>query len=295
MRVSHEPYIPTMPHAKNMREVYLDAMEEMVKPFPAMKLPEWTSFNDVIGGFRSREFTILCGSTGAGKTTWLANVSAQLLKAGTKHFVMSVETGHTDFMKRVLSVLAGRDLNSGDAVSTETLARIHTKNSALLESDTIEFSLYDNRVKVEQLISDLRYMHDEKGCKVAMVDNLNFFMEVTRSADSVVEMDRVVHELVIFCKQVDMHVILVMHPGKGPGKSTRVESEFDIKGSSTAVQEATNVLLFNRPRIEDIDAGLRNSFQRELKISKLRRRGQFVGKTILYSSDNTRYREEGVV
>lgn len=279
------------PKFMNMRQVYLDAIRELKTPYPAIGLPDWSYFTKITGGLRAREFSILCGSTGSGKTTFLANVSAQLLKQGTKHFVMSVETGHTDFMKRVMSVLHGRDINTGEAVSVDEIARIHMASARYLEADTIEFSIYDNRVPVEQLLHDLRAMHDLRGCKVAMIDNLNFFLEVTRASDTIVEMDRVIHELIIFCKQTDMHVIMVMHPRKTDGG--RIESEFDIKGSSTAVQEAHNVFLFNRPRPEDIESGKRDRTDREVKFAKMRRRGPFVGCELIFDGRNTVYSERG--
>jgi twinkle protein len=279
------------PHALNMREVYLEAQRELAKPYPATKLGDWAYWNQLTGGFRMREFTVFCGPTGAGKTTFLANLSAQLLKQEVRHFVMSVETGHTDFMKRIISVLHGTDVNTGEALSTNALAEIHTRNAKYLESDTIEFSLYDNRVSVEQLMSDVHFMVEKRGCKIAMIDNLNFFLEVRKSTDQVIEMDRVVHELIIFCKQVDVHLIMVMHPKKTDGG--RVESEFDIKGSSTAVQEAHNVFLFNRPRAEDVSNGIRSKFDRELKLVKMRRRGHNVGATVVFKSVGTRYEESG--
>lgn len=293
----HKPQIQLdAPFALNMREVCIAAVEELAKPYPAHFLPRWPLFNKAVGGLRPREFSILCGSTGAGKTTFLANLSAQLLEAGTKHFVMSVETGHTDFMKRIISVLEGYDVNQGDAISVERLARITSNHMKLLSSGLIEFSLYDNRVPVEQLIHDLRYMHDIHGCKIAMIDNLNFFMEVTRAADAVIEMDRVIHELIIFCKQIDMHVIMVMHPKKPQGaRDTRVESEYEIKGSSTAVQEAHNVFLFNRPKRDDVENGSRNVYERDLTIAKMRRRGQYAGHTLVFESGGTRYSEKGLL
>lgn len=282
------------PRALNMREVYLQAIEELALPAPAIALPEWDLWNRMTGGYRVREFSILCGSTGAGKTTMLANQSAQLVRQGVKHFVMSVETGHTDFMKRVISCLCGYDVNTGEAVKTDHLARIHNQFAEHLESDHIEFSLYDNRVPIEQVIHDLKFMVNEKGCKIAFIDNLNFFMEVTSAANQVIEMDRVVHELIILCKQLDVHIVMVMHPKKTTN-GTRIESEFDIKGSSTAVQEAHNVFLFNRPKREDIEKGIRHATDRELTLAKMRRRGANVGKTLIFESMGTRYTEKGFV
>ena len=98
---------------------------------------------------------------------------------------MSVETGHTDFMKRILSVLEGCDLNTGDPVSPAVISSLHTKYDDLLTSDIIEFSLYENRVSVEQLMHDVETMRVHRGCKIAMIDNLNFFMEVTRSSEQI--------------------------------------------------------------------------------------------------------------
>ena len=270
-------------------EVYLLATAELVKVHPSVRMEAWPTWNQMTGGFRAREFSILCGSTGSGKTTFLANMSAQLLKQGVKHFVMSVETGHADFMKRVMSVLAGRDLNTGESINPDHLARLHTEHIDALESECIQFSIYENRVSVEQLMADLRYMVEIRGCKIAFIDNLNFFMEVTSAANQIIEMDRVIHELIIFCKQVDVHLVMVMHPKKT--EYTRVESEFDVKGSSTAVQEAHNVFLFNRPK-PDTDGPLSN---RELKVAKMRRRGAFVGRTIKFECRGVTYSDKGAM
>jgi len=81
-----------------------------------------------------------------------------------------------------------------------------------LAGDDIEFALYEDRLPVEQLKADIIHMVKERGCKVAMIDNLNFFMEVTNARDSVAEMDRVIHELIIMCKQIDVHVIMGYAP-----------------------------------------------------------------------------------
>jgi replicative DNA helicase len=289
---SHKP-LTIAPHALNMSEVYHEALRELTTPFPAITVDEWPSFSKLTGGFRKREFTILCGATGSGKTTLLANLSAMLLKQRVKHFVMSVETGHTDFMKRIISVLHGADLNTGDPIHPDVLMKVHRANAEILESDTIEFSLYEDRLSVEQLKADILWMVENRGCGIVFIDNLNFFMEVTSAKDAVSEMDRVIHELIIFCKQVDVHLVMVMHPKKND-KGSRLTSEFDIKGSSTSVQEAHNVLLFNRPEASMIESGARSPYDRELLIQKMRRRGVHTGKTIIFENHGTRYIEKGL-
>lgn len=265
-----------------MRDRYALALQECLKPLPSDKLPGWERFNRITGGFRPKEFTILCGGTGTGKTTLLANWSAALIRANVPHFVASVETGDTDYIRRVMSVYAGQDINSGEAVDPSVLKQIDERFGSLMRQRQNWISLYDNRFSVEQLIADLTEMHEKHGTRVAFIDNLNFFLEITSEAKAVYEMDRVIHDLIIFTKRVPMHVVMVMHPKKTEGG--RIESEFDIKGSSTAVQEAHNVLLFNHPHPQLLDEGIALEGQREIKVAKMRRRGTAVGARLLLAS-----------
>lgn len=138
---------------------------------------------------------------------------------------------------------------------------------------------------------DIEYEVKYNGCKVAMIDNLNFFLDVTTAQNAVIEMDRVIHDLIIFCKRTDVHVIMVAHPKKTD--NARVNSEYDIKGSSTAVQEAHNVLLFNR--IGDDITGKYPGASREIKIAKVRRMGKYIGSRIVFDvKDQVSYRERGI-
>ncbi len=280
------------PHVINMRDVYHDALRELAKPFPSIKLSRWSLFNKLTGGFRMREFSILCGPTGTGKTTLLANFSEQLAGDGVKHFVMSIETGATDYMKRVLSVREKRDLNTGEPVPTSDLAKISTDHLEFISRGAIEFSPYESRLSVEQLMVEISYAVQVLHCRIVFIDNLNFLLRITRAQDQVFEMDNVVHTLIEFVKTLEVHIVMVMHPKKT--EHGRVISEFDIKGSSTSVQEAQNVFLFNRPTPEEIGKNSRHPWDRDLTISKMRRRGQFVGRTLMFKNNNTHYEEEVV-
>ncbi len=289
-------YLPKdyTPHAKSCGELYAKAMKELAEPFPAVRIDALPRLTALTGGFRTREFSILCGATGVGKTCFLANLSAALLKQRESHFVASVETGATDFIKRVISVVEHKDLNRGEIVEWEVLKKIHVTHGGHFQSDCLQLSLYDDRFSVETLMADIQWMVKNRGIKIAMIDNLNFFMEITSAQNQVIEMDRVIHELIIFCKQVDVHLIMVMHPKKTD--SGRVENEFDVKGSSTAIQEAHNVFLFNRAHPELINNNRAYPTDRELKIQKMRRLGAYVGKRLLLRcNDGVSYLEGDIL
>lgn len=274
---------------KYIRDILPELTEYLVKPTESVPLKRFKNFNDFFGGFRANEFSILCGSTGAGKTSLLANLSADLLEQKQKHFVMSVENGHIDFAARVLSVLSNEDLNTGEPVDKMKVARKLMEFEQELMSEYLDLSLFDNRVSLDELLKNLKDAVDND-CKIAFIDNLNFFLEITSAQNQIIEMDRVTHELIMFCKRNPIHIVMVMHPRKT--ENTRVLSEFDIKGSSTAVQEANNIFLFNRPSKEDLENGIKETY-RELKIAKLRRRGKHSGVTVLFDGSNPAYVEKG--
>lgn len=112
-----------VPHAKTSYELYSDAMKEFLEPLPSVNISSLPLFSEMTGGFRAREFSILCGATGTGKTCFLSNLSASLLSQKEPHFVASVETGATDFIRRVISVLHKKDLNRGEQVDLEVLKK----------------------------------------------------------------------------------------------------------------------------------------------------------------------------
>lgn len=280
------------PHAEWFHEAYVRAAEELLLPCPSTPISDFSKLTRATGGLRPREFSILCGATGIGKTTLIANWSKSWLLQNVPHFVASVETGSTDFVKRVISCLVKKDWNTGDPVDEESFKTFHAKYFEVVRRKLLSLSLYDSRFSVEQLMSDIAWMVKNRGCKIAVIDNLNFFLEIKKSSDQIMEMDRVVHELIIFCKRIDVHVIMVMHPRKTTG---RVDSEFDIKGSSTAVQEAHNIFLFNRAGDDLKQQDYASGYDRELKIAKMRRKGRIVGaRLVLKTLDGVSY-EEGEI
>lgn len=282
------------PHAQPMSDVYYLAQSEMITPFPSTPLLRFPTLNKITGGLRPYEFTILCGATGTGKTTLCANLSVDLLEQGIPQFVASVETGHTDYVKRMISAMVKRDWNTGDAIPVDYLRLFNVDHEAKFKANTAQISLYDNRVPVEELMADLAYMVKHHGIKVAIVDNLNYLLEVKRAQDLIVEMDRVTHELVVFCKRIPIHLVLIMHPKKT--ESGRVEDEFSVKGSATAVQEAHNILLWNRPHPELVKAGTAVEGDRELMIAKMRRKGKYVRRRLLFrATEGVHYQEGSLV
>lgn len=133
---------------------------------------------------------------------------------------------------------------------------------------------YSSRVDIDEFVTLMKFVNSTHKANVVITDNLNFMLKPSRSGDQTLEMDETVHKFVQCVKVIPMHIILVMHPRKTDGG--KILSEFDIKGSSTAVQEATNILLMNRLTEEDYNNTNLMEYDRQFVFKKLRKRGKYV-------------------
>lgn len=273
----------------NINDLLNEAMLDIRNPPEGIAIEGWHDFNEFTGGLRPHEFTIFCGATGVGKSQFLCNIIASLIKQNVKTFCAPVETGAVDFVRRIFSIYGKFDFNTGAAPTLpmlKNLGEVVSENMVAFQ-DNLRITTYDNRVDVNEMILNLKYMVEVHGVKVALLDNLNFFMKPTKASDAILEYDEVVHNFVMLAKKIPIHIFLVMHPKKT--EHGKVMSEFDIKGSSTAVQEASNILLMNRLNKDEIGKDGLTEFHREFVFKKIRRRGFYVGRNFYLFSKNGKY------
>lgn len=276
----------------SLKDYVLRAYDTMLVPPPSVRLQFWPKLDSAIGGLREYEYTILCGVTGGGKTAWVASLAEKIASQGHGVYVASIETGPEDFTRRVISARAGKNYNTGDVVPAREIQDFRRNNPDVENGLPIHIATYEDRVDNREIMEQVSLAILNNGVKVAIIDNLNFCLEVRRQNEQIIEMDRVVHDWIIYSKQNPVHIIMIMHPRKT--EDGRIEHEFDIKGSSTAVQEAHNILLFNRlpSKLVRQNHGYFSRF-RDIKIAKCRRRGFAVGGSISFvSRDGVSYEEE---
>lgn len=273
----------------NAKGLLKRSITEAINFKPGFLLHHWPKFSGALGGLRLNEFTLISAPTGSGKTTWIAQLALQMLINKIPFFAAPVETGPTDFVRRMVEIQTGEVVNDGNPVPQAKGDRLIRSFEEFFDGAPYWISDYDTRVDRDEMIAMLRLMSQTYGAKIALLDNLNFFLEIKSAHMERAEMDTAIHQFVMEAKRFPMHIILIVHPKKtGDG---RINSEEDIKGSSNAAQEASNVFLLNRPTIKQIEDGQFRTSDRELVVKKCRRRGWLYNRSFWFEMQGMRYVE----
>lgn len=283
------------PPPEDLEDSYLDLAEAFdatvrrgVTKKPGYSLPGFRHLSECTGGIRESGVTLICGPTGAGKSTLLGNLWVQFAELGLPTWTGAVETGKEDFIETLVSIYSGKNRNM---MSTDDWKAAKADCLHHFQNRKHVFSNNESRVNHIDLLTEIYYSHMTKGTKLAFADNWQFMLEVGKG-DDIAQNDKALHDVVVFFKHVKMHFYLVMHPKKTD--NGRVNSLYDIKGSSTSVQEAHNIWLFNR--LEDPKNSppmVLPELCREIMIAKSRYNGRSEGHKIIMHLDavSEKYKE----
>lgn len=281
--------IVNTPPPQEMEEAYADlpdvfdeAMDRAKNRKPGITIPGHKYLSEACHGIRENGFTIICGPSGKGKTTFLANLWIAFHAMGLPTFAAPVENGRADFMDMLVSIVAGKSRNSLSPGEWEDVRKKYY--STFFSDRRHTFSKAESRLSHLDMLTDIYHSHITKGTKIALCDNWQFMQDFSDDRNAMARSDKALHECVVFTKHVPLHLFMVMHPNKDG--MARVENEGMIKGSSTSVQEAHNIWLFN-PLAEKDDPPPMHHFDmcREIKVAKSRYNGRATGTKIVYTLD----------
>ena len=208
----------------------------------------WTTgidgLNDLFGGWRPYELTILTGGTGAGKTTMAVQQALTVSIRGVKVFVAPLEGGATAFSVRCLRAYHKK---APQRMSDEELDQ-----ALSLMDKHWHFLDHDGRVEVEPFLATVRYMVEAKGAQFVIVDHLHYALKQS-GKDRWEQQNKLCAGLVDIAKSNPVHIVLLAQCSKPYGHKGDdfIPQMSDIKGEVAAVQEASNFLAMYRPRRAD--------------------------------------------
>ena len=255
----------------------------------------WPKFNEMIGGLREGELTVVFADTGIGKTTFAMNWCSDLVQGGHPCMYISLENPTKQVAKSVMKMITGIYIPM--PAKPEHLAAVG--KSFDLYGENLYF--YDETFKANELnlLKAIYFAKKNYGVKAIYLDHFDR-LEITRkSNESKVDCDtRFLNSFHMFLQRIGVACVGIVHVAKAGDKGgynkqkNRGERQVmldEIKGSSAYKQVPDMVLGINRP---DIDSNVT-----KVKLEKIRQEGfGKINESVLFTMGaGLRFKEESGV
>ena len=231
---------------------FLDDLDEEFVKNPGIRNhpTHLSSLDEILGGWRAGEVTVLSGESGIGKSTLAAFLALLQASGGTPTLFMTFEVLPKNVVKKWVAMLACK--------AFEELGR---SEYGVARKKVASRPLYvgDNYGMVE-LMEVRRCLYDavtRHGVRFVVVDHLGHLSAGRQNDELRVEVHgRVLREIKRWSMDLGVHVLLLAHLRKqGHVKGRRGLD--DLRGSAEIYQTADNVMLVERKRDGESDTYVR--------------------------------------
>ncbi len=200
--------------------------------------------DDVIGGWRPGEVTIVSGGSGAGKTTFCAQMTAERLRAGHRCFIVALEGGYRRFMTKLGRHCLGHRPKDGTRHEFRTEMR-NLMKGRLFVSKVAE------RFDPSAFVETLRYCIVQLDVMFVVLDHLSFAID--RDKSRWMKQNALILGVQLTIQSSSAHMLMVAHPKKvsgvhGANRDDVIVQMTDLKGESEVYQDIANVIALYRPR-----------------------------------------------
>ena len=195
-------------------------------------------------GFILGEISIVSGTNGSGKSSWLNCVALNAIQRGFKVAMFSGELMKEKVKAWLNQVAAGREFVK-KLYGYDDFYYVPKDVTAKIDAWTKDkIFLYDNKYgrNWSRLLESVRNVVETKGVNLLILDNLMTLDLDAFSGDKNEKQSSFVNSLADLAKQANIHIILVAHPRKS---LTFLRRE-DIGGSGDITNLADNVYIIHR-------------------------------------------------
>jgi len=199
----------------------------------------WKVFDDLLGGLRPNELTVLTGETASGKTTLAANLGYRLSEENHPVLIASFEMKPIPIIKKIIQMGQGRPFRD--------LSK-HEIEAALQHISTLPLHFIDvyGEIGTNELKDAIYYGKRRYGIEFVILDHLHFFLRYSGDQERQA-IDQALRDIKSWAMDLDIHIILIVHPTKLTYDNKVVHLN-DLKGSSGLKQIPDNVLSIWRSR-----------------------------------------------
>lgn len=200
-----------------------------------------------IRGFIFGEISVCSGLNGSGKSNLLLQLLLNFALQGYKTMLFSGEMQDFVINNTLSRMVAGaKNLKPSKDETYYYIYNDQLKEKIIKWLDD-KFYLYKNScsMKAEDLISAIRYIV-KKGVRIIILDNLMTINLRDYDKDKYEAQSMFVKDLANLCKELQIHIFVVMHPRKSMG-FLRKE---DISGTADLTNAVDNVFILHRNNID---------------------------------------------
>ena len=278
--VRHERII----HFSDLRD---EVLHEIMHPdqYVGHAIQSLPGFTSIIKGFRRGEVTVLTGPTGSGKTTFLGQLSVDLVEQNVNVLWGSFEIKNIRLIHKLMQQFAREPLPSGDPTMKEKLEALSDRFSQL----PFTFLKFHGGTDVDDVLDAMDYAVYVNDVEHIILDNMQFMVSLnslkgksSSSFDKFDVQDMAIEKFRKFATDRNVHIVLVVHPKKEAENSSLSISS--IYGTAKATQEADTVLI------------LQNDGRRKfIEVKKNRFNGTLGHTPLHFDRQSCRYTETPVV
>lgn len=197
----------------------------------------WSSLDNLIKGWRTRELTVVTGHTSHGKSTWATEAMERICRIHDEPILMSaLENGPVTVVRKMVQRVYGLPLSS--IRSDNERAKIVSSIGEISNLPAYVIDLY-GRQRFDAIAEAMLYARKRLGVKYMMLDHLHFIAKENDRQDDREFLDAVAMKLVSLTREIDIHLMLLCHP-RGSVELNTLPGGDSIKGTSTIKQVADN-------------------------------------------------------
>ena len=237
----------------------------------------WEAVDKIIGGIRPKEYTIVSGLTGNGKSTYSFALVANLLQQEVPCLIISPEMQEQDMITTLASSMLQKKVATGEEIDEF----VDKYKDRLYVANVFGQWTGDKQSTILKYVFELiDHAHRHKGVKFVVIDHLHLFLDSSAPSEKEA-IDAFSRRCVQSAISDNIHIWLVVQPRKLAHDQRKATSR-DLKGSSNLEQDASNIICVHR----NLDDGPDSTLV-ELSIEKNRKYG-ILGEVVLEYDLNSR-------
>lgn len=226
-----------------VRDLRGEFLAELTGASPRGISSGWPALDNLIGGIREGEVTLITGDTGSGKSTFASALALNLAKAGGVFFA-PFELGARRQVAKWVRQTAGAPPDSLSRGEVETALD-------KLESLPIWILKRYGSISIEAVKNTVGFCVARLGVKFIILDHLHFM--VKEGPEERAELDGMLKALAQIAVDTRASIFVLAHPRQIPNSGeknadNRIVQLSDLKGSAGLKQHSDNVWSVWRPR-----------------------------------------------